>query len=281
MSANDRPKSAYGAPRITGKIKSKDITESSGLAASRCQADVLWTHNDSGGGPFIFAIDTRGESLGTWTVAGAKIADWEDVAGFKNVNGECFIYIGDIGNNSRVRGEFTVYRVREPLISGGSSNKKDPLETAPADFLRFSYPDFRHDAETMMVHPETGAIYVITKRISGAAAVYKIDPTFDGGTHQAKRLADISVPAIPNGFLTGGSISPDGKRAVICDYFAAYELVLPDGAKNFDEIWSEKASIIEMGGREQGEAVSYSADGNSIFATSEKKNSPIIEVKRK
>jgi hypothetical protein len=36
-----------------------------------------------------------------------------------------------------------------------------------------------------------------------------------------------------------------------------------------------------MGGREQGEAVSYSADGNSIFATSEKKNSPIIEVKRK
>lgn len=281
VSANDRPKSAYGAPRITGRIESKDITESSGLAASRCQPDVLWTHNDSGGGPFIYAIDTKGKSLGTWTVTGAKMTDWEDIAGFKGPKGECFVYIGDIGNNSRVRGEFTIYRVREPLASDGSSSKKDPLETAQADSLRFSYPDFRHDAETLMVHPETGAIYVMTKRISGAAAVYKIEPNFDGGTQQAKRLADISVPAIPNGFLTGGSISPDGKRAVICDYFGAYELVLPDGVKDFDEIWSEKASIISLGEREQGEAVAYSADGNSIFATSEKKNSPIIEVKRK
>lgn len=281
LPANDRPKSAYGAPRITGKIQSKEINESSGLAASRCQSEVLWTHNDSGGGPFIFAIDSRGESLGTWTVSGAKIADWEDIAGFKNANGECLIYIGDIGNNSRVRGEFTVYRVREPQMSDGLSNKKDPLETAQAESLRFSYPDFRHDAETMMVHPETGVIYVITKRISGAAAVYRIEPNFDGGTQQAKRLTDISVPAIPNGFLTGGSISPDGKRAVICDYFAAYELILPDGAKSFDDIWSEKASIVELGEREQGEAVSYSADGSAIFATSEKKNSPIIEVKRK
>lgn len=281
VSANDRPKSAYGAPRITGKIQSKDITESSGLAASRCQPGVLWTHNDSGGGPFIFAIDPKGGSLGTWTVSGAKIADWEDIAGFRNANGECFIYIGDIGNNSRARGEFTIYRVREPQTSDGSSNKKDPLETAPVESLRFSYPDFRHDAETMMVHPETGVIYVITKRISGAAAVYRIEPDFDGGTQKAKRLADISVPAIPNGFLTGGSISPDGKRAVICDYFAAYELTLPEGAKNFDDIWSEKASIIELGEREQGEAVSYSADGSAILATSERKNSPIIEVKRK
>lgn len=281
ISANDRPKSAYGAPQITGKIESKDITESSGLTASRCQANVLWTHNDSGGGPFIFAIDTKGDSLGAWTVSGAKINDWEDMGGFKNANGECFVYIGDIGNNSRVRGEFTIYRVREPITSDASSNKKDPLATAPAESLRFSYPDFRHDAETMMVHPETGILYVMTKRISGAAAVYRIEPTFDGGTQQAKRLADISVPAIPNGFLTGGSISPDGNRAVICDYFGAYELVLPAGAKDFDEIWTEKASIVSLGEREQGEAVSYSADGSSIFATSEKKHSPIIEVKRK
>jgi hypothetical protein len=281
VSANDRPKSAYGAPRITGKIKSKDINESSGLAASLCQSEVLWTHNDSGGGPFIFAIDPKGENLGTWTVSGAKITDWEDMAGFKNAQGECFIYIGDIGNNSRVRGEFTIYRVREPQVSDSNSDKKDPLATAQAESLRFSYPDFRHDAETLMVHPETGVIYVMTKRISGAAAVYRIEPNFDGGTQQAKRLADISVPAIPNGFLTGGAISPDGKRAVICDYFGAYELVLPAGAKDFDEIWSEKAAIVSLGEREQGEAVSYSADGNSIFATSEKKHSPIIEVKRK
>ncbi len=86
---------------------------------------------------------------------------------------------------------------------------------------------------------------------------------------------------MPNGFLTGGDISPDGKRVIVCDYFSAYEIVLPESAKNFDDIWKEKPSVIQLGEREQGEAVSYSADGKSILATSEKKNSPIIEVKRK
>lgn len=280
--ANNRRGSAYGEPSVKGKIQSKDINESSGLAVSQCQPDVLWTHNDSGSGPIIYAIDPRGESLGAWNVTGAKSYDWEDMAGYKDPSGKCFIYIGDIGNNSRVRGEFTVYRIAEPPVTPNSSSKKDPLATAEAEAIRFTYPDFRHDAETLMVNPQTGAIYVVTKRISGAAAVYRIEPDFgSAGVRQAKKLTDLSVPAIPNGFLTGGAISPDGKRAVVCDYFAAYELVLPEGDTNFDDIWTQKASIIELGEREQGEAIAYSADGNSIFTTSEKKNSPIIEAKRR
>ena len=100
-------------------------------------------------------------------------------------------------------------------------------------------------------------------------------------TNQLEKLTDLTVPAVPNGFLTGGDISPDGKHAIICDYFNAYELTLPDGAKNFDEIWKQKPLIVELGERKQGEAVGYSADGKSIFATSEGKNSPLIEVSGK
>ena len=279
--ANGRPISAYGEPKITGRIKSKDINESSGLAVSRCQQDVLWTHNDSGSDPLVYAVNSKGESLGTWAVTGAKLTDWEDMSGVKDESGRCFLYIGDIGNNSRTRSEFTVYRIAEPQIEPNSSSRKDPLATATAEVLKFSYPDFRHDAETLMVHPQTGVIYIVTKRISGPAAVYRIEPSFGGPLQQAKKITDISVPAIPNGFLTGGDISPDGKRAVVCDYIGAYELILPDGAKDFDEISAEKASVIELGDREQGEAIAYGADGNSIFTTSEKKNSPIIEAKRK
>lgn len=275
--ANNGRESAYGRPKITGKIRSKEINESSGLALSGCQPDVLWTHNDSGNAPLLFAINSAGADRGTWTVAGAKGGDWEDIAELSG-KGDCYLYIGDIGNNSRVRNEFTVYRIREPL----AGEKKNAAETGAAESLKFTYPDFRHDAETLMVHPQTGDIYVVTKRISGAAGVYKIKPDFTGGAVQkAEKIADISVPAIPNGFITGGDISPDGKRVVLCDYFAAYEFTLPDGAAGFDEIWGEKPVLIELGEREQGEAISYSPDGNSIFATSEKKNSPIIEVKRK
>lgn len=281
---NNRLKSAYGEPKITGKIQNKEIDESSGLAISRCQPGVLWTHNDSGNDPVIYAMNAKGESLGAWTVAGAKNNDWEDIAGYRDPNGKCFLYIGDIGNNSRMRGEFTVYCVAEPQIVPNSPGKAETVqpESVQPESLKFSYPDFRHDAETLMVHPQTGAIYVVTKRMTGAAGVYKIEPDFGGGgVQQAKKLADISVPAIPNGFLTGGDISPDGRRVMLCDYFAAYELVLPEGATDFDTIWTEKSSIIELGEREQGEAIAYSPDGNSIFTTSEKKNSPIIEADRK
>ncbi|HQU83988.1 MAG TPA: hypothetical protein PKY59_12710, partial [Pyrinomonadaceae bacterium] len=122
----------------------------------------------------------------------------------------------------------------------------------------------------------------LSKRLSGASAVYKLKSNYDlTNTNTLEKLADFTVPAIPNGFLTGGDISPDGKRVIICDYFNAYELILPEKAKNFDEIWKEKPKIVELGTREVGEAVTYSADGNSIFATSENKNSPFIQVKRK
>ena len=76
---------------------------------------------------------------------------------------------------------------------------------------------------------------------------------------------------MPNGFLTGGDISPDGKRVILCDYFGAYEIVLPEKAKNFDEIWKEKPLIVELGEREQGEAVGYSADGNQYLRPAKRK----------
>src|SRR5438093_6617217 len=179
----DRPASDshYSQPKVTGNIKSPDITESSGLAASRCQNNVLWTHNDSGDDAFIFAINSAGDSLGTWKVPNAKNIDWEDIAAYKDKSGKCFIYIGEIGDNKAKRQEHAVYRVEEPLVApeNSSSARKNPLTTANADIVRFSYPDYVQDAETLMVHPKSGVIYVVTKRVSGPAGVYRIKPDFN------------------------------------------------------------------------------------------------------
>ena len=282
--ADKKVSERYGKLEIVGTIKTGEITESSGIIASKCQENVFWTHNDSGDGAFVFALDSKGEKLGTWKVKDAKNIDWEDIAAFKNPNGECFLYIGDIGNNTRVRNDLTIYRVREPKVEGANvnSSKKIPVSTESAEAIKFDYPDVRHDAETLLVHPKTGDIYVLSKRLQGAAGVYKLPANYSlGKTNRLEKIADFAVPALPNGFVTGGDISPDGKRIVICDYFAAYEIVLPENAQNFDEIWKEKPEIVQLGERAQGEAVCCSADGNSIYATSEKANSPLIEVKRK
>src|SRR5690242_13816450 len=88
----------YDKPQVYGKIETKEITESSGIAASKFQTDVFWTQNDSGDDAFIFALNTKGEKLGTWKVTNAKNIDWEDIAEIKNQTGECVLYIGDTGN---------------------------------------------------------------------------------------------------------------------------------------------------------------------------------------
>lgn len=282
---NEKKSAAYAKPLIVGQIKSKEITESSGIAASRCNQNVLWTHNDSGDDAFIFALDKSGEKLGTWKVSGAKNRDWEDIAEFYDKQtGKCFLYIGDIGNNERLKSEMTIYRVAEPKVSAADKNSsaKNPNKTENAEAIKFEYPDMRHDAETLMVNPLTGDIYILTKRLSGASGVYKLSADYSlDKSNTLEKIADFSVPAVPNGFLTGGDISPDGRRVIICDYFSAYEIILPENAKNFDEIWKQKPTIVELGQREQGEAIGYSADEKAIFATSEKKNSPLIEVERK
>ena len=308
--AQTQVSSDYGKAQTVGKIENKEIEESSGLAASPCQPNVFWTHNDSGSGAKIFALDAKGANLGEFVVSGAENDDWEDIAAYKNENGECFLYIGDIGNNNRGRTEMLIYRVREPKIGAmnekqasreNSKNETNPFnrrglsakvgersegrkfaQTETAEAIKFEYPDFRHDAETLMVHPQTGDVYILTKRLSGAAGVYRLGAEFDSKkTNKLEKIADFSVPAVPNGLLTGGDISPDGKRVVVVDYFAAYEIVLPEKAGNFDEIWQAKPSTVLLGERKQGEAIAYGADGNSIFATSEGKKSPVIEVRRK
>ena len=271
----------YNKPIVVGKIESSDITESSGLAASRCQPGVLWTHNDSGDDAFVFALNLKGASLGTWKVKNARNVDWEDIANYKDASGKCYLYIGDIGDNKSGRNERTVYHVAEPTVSSeaASSNRKAPLETEPADAVTFTYPDGPHNAETLMVQPATGDIYVLTKRVDGPSFVFKLAPQF-GSTVVAQKVGEVSLPAVPNGLLTGGSISPDGKRVFLCDYNAGYELQLGN-ASNFDEIWKSKPIPVDLGDRKQGEAVTFSSDGSAIFATSENKNSPVIELTRK
>ena len=57
-------------------FENEDVDESSGLAASRAYPGVLWTIEDSGTGPDIFAVDTLGRHLWSWEVAGIANADW-------------------------------------------------------------------------------------------------------------------------------------------------------------------------------------------------------------
>jgi hypothetical protein len=274
----------FQPPKIVGRLASPDLTEASGIASSKCQPDVFWTLNDSGDDAFIYAFNSAGANLGTWRVTGAKNSDWEDIAEFKDARGQCFVYIADIGDNGGKRDFRTIYRVAEPVISSESRDKTrtSALVTAPAEALGYTTDAMKMDSETLLVHPATGDLYVLTKSRKDPSIVFKISPAF-GSTdvQKAVRIAEIKVPSVPFGLLTGGDISPDGRRVVLCDYLDGYELTLSSGDNNFDDIWKQQPVEIDLGDRDTGEAVGYGSDGNTIYATTEGRNAPVIELKRK
>jgi hypothetical protein len=273
---------AYGQASRIGVIKNASITESSGLVASRTSPGAYWTHNDSGDGPFIYALDTRGDSLGVFRVTGAQAYDWEDIAiGPGPQPNQSYLYIADIGDNDELRSEIVVYRVLEPALTAGDrqSTKTRPGTTAPAEAIRLRYPDGKHNAETLLVHPTTGNVYIVTKVMIANPVVYEaVTPFVAGKLIAMRRIGEVRVPSLFGGMITGGSVSPDGRRVALCDYFQGYELVLPRDAKDFNEIWKVKMIGFDLGKREQGEAIAYRLDGKALLATSEGKQSPLIQV---
>jgi hypothetical protein len=272
----------FERPMRVGVLRSPELKEASGVAASKCQPNVYWAHNDSGDEALLYAIDGTGEHLGVWRVTGAKNRDWEDVAAVRDQAGKCQVLIGDIGNNELNAKQLSVYRVAEPTVDNARRPPgSPPSETAPAETLNFQYPGARRNAETLMVHPTSGDIYVLTKSKKQPVSVYKLTPDFSGAEQKAVKVAEFSVPAVPNGMLTGGDISPDGKRVVLCDYVYGYELSLPALSTNFDDIWKQRPQRFSLGDRNVGEAVAYTQAGDAVVAISEEVNTPVFLVKRK
>ncbi len=280
---------SYRPPVHLVNLESQSIKESSGIAASQRNTNIFWTHNDSGDGPFIYAFDRRGKHRGVWRVAGARAVDWEDMAiGPGPGRGRSYLYIGDIGDNSKRRDQIAVYRVAEPRITpkDSSSTVRNPHKTAVADVIRLKYPDGKHDAEALLIHPLTGDLYVITKVRGAAARVYKLRaPAPKSRVSTLSYVGEFRFPNPFLGFITGGAISPDGHRVIISDYLGACELILPGKRGTaFDEIWKQSPLPINIGGfpgvRRQGEAICYRADGLALMATSEGLPCPLIEVAR-
>lgn len=276
---------SYGQPTQLARLKDPALTESSGIVASRTTPGVYWTHNDSGDGPFLYSFDRLGKSRGVWRISGAAARDWEDIAaGPGPLRKRSYLYVGDIGDNRQDRSTIVVYRILEPTITSedAQSTKLKPRIIDAFESIQLRYPDGKHDAETLLVHPSSGDLYVVAKELWGKARVYKATAPLDTGkTITMVLVGGIKIPSLLGGFVTGGDISPDGRRVALCDYLHGYEIVLDDrDSGEFDAIWKQPIKTIDLGSRKQGEAVCYRLDGKALLTTSEGARSPLIEVVR-
>ena len=133
------------------------LDESSGLAASAQHPRVLWTINDSGGGPIVYALGLDGETKAGFTIDTEHDLDWEslDVA---TLGDETYLVIGDVGDNFRWRDVVVVLFVPEPKILDGATQ----LEVAHE--LHITYPEGPRDVEAVAVDAPRERLLVTSKR---------------------------------------------------------------------------------------------------------------------
>lgn len=191
-----------------------EVRESSGLARSRRDPNMFWTHNDAGNDPGLFAVNESGKLVQRVRVAGAQSIDWEDIEAAPCGSGNC-LYIGDIGDNDAERDRVTVYRVIEP--SDGVS------ETAPAEAFHARYPDGPRDAESLFIDG-SGTFYVVTKGRRGAISLYRWPmASAPGQTVVLERVRDLfPEPENNDDRVTAATATPDGRWVGIRSYRTLY-----------------------------------------------------------
>lgn len=254
------------------------LTEASGLAASRAHAGVLWSHDDSGGAPEVFALGLDGTDRGQVTVAGAPAVDWEDIALLPGRDGGVDrLVIADIGDNPGAGERDTVPArlviVDEPTPPGSGASGA----AGPATVVDVAYPDGARDAETVLADPRTGDVFVVSKQWDGApTGVYRVPApalTASGAAPVTlDRAGSVGGPAI---LATGGDVSPDGSIIALRTY--------PDV-----RLWDRgpDETVAQALGRppactvpvveRQGEAVAFTADGRGVVTISEGADVPLL-----
>ncbi|MCC2686238.1 MAG: large protein [Paenibacillaceae bacterium] len=286
-----------------GALNFKDVIsrhEFSGMAASHSNANVLYTHNDSGDTARFFAMNTDGELLGIYALDNATATDWEDMAVGPGPGGNSYVYLGDIGDNGSnrdgtTRPRIAVYRTAEPTINN-AGNPPDPntvstttISSSNWEKIIMKYPDGPHNTEAMMVDPQTGDLFIVLKEHASGDPnlrnrVYKATKSqLDqyAGTGNVLQLTQVALVAPRKNSVrivgpTAADISADGSMIIVKNLEEAF--VWPRGAgQSVDSVLANNpespiyvaVAVGQTGSVGNGEAVTFAADGSKFYTVTE------------
>lgn len=233
------------------------LEESSGVAASRSHPGIFWTHNDSGGDPFVFAIDSTGTIRSRVRVLGAANRDWEDVAigACEPGSSEHCLFIAETGDNNGRYPHVAIYRIPEPDPTTDSVS-------APSDIFRFTYPEGPRDAEGLFI--TTAGIHVVSKGRTGAIELFRLPPPYPSDTAAIALVQRIAPPPTSmSAQATAAAVDAAEKRVVIRTYVGLrfYEIdgdtLRPHGEA------ADGVAPAQL----QGEGADFTADGRIVLTS--------------
>lgn len=266
-------------------LKSTDLKESSGLAVSHHDSDLIWTHNDSGSKPRLYQFDrSSGDLRGLFELTEIKAVDWEDMCSFE-LAGKRYLAVGDIGDNHRRRKTVSIHVIEEPLplpapLVPGAGSQKSTTILPVRNRLTFevTYPDGGVDCEGLAYDAAGSRFVLLTKELFRCRVlVVPLDISHFKMLHanpepetikcKAEYVQTLGIPLV-----TAADLSPDGRQLLVCTYGPAYLL---EREKNG---WSERTMVrIKLPNRRQGEAIAF-AGPDQLLVTSEFAPTPLWTV---
>ena len=210
LSAQEEGYAGY-TPLFAPEFKSllpEEVKETSGLFFHNGR---LWTHNDSGGKPILYGLDTTTfEVVQTITLANAKNKDWEDVC----TDGEN-VYVGDFGNNKGKRKNLRIYTfpLRDIPKEGNVSITVDSIRFSFGDQTEFKHEKQQHDYDCEAMFATNDALYLFSKGwATGTTRLYRLSKT--PGT----QVAEVVNGFDSQGLITGADYDRENGILAIVGY---------------------------------------------------------------
>jgi len=224
------------------------IDESSGLVLA---GGTVLTVNDSGSGPVVHVVDASdGETVGRTTYTSDEVVDVEALAAGPDGS----VWVGDIGDNGGRRASVVVYRLPAP----------EPGDrTVTAERFELRYADGPKDAETLLVHPRTGRLLVVSKGLFGGRVYAAPQQLPADGTGVLRPVGEV------NGTVTDGAFLPDGRHVVVRTYSSAAVL----DARSWESV-----GRFGLPDQRQGEGLAVADSGRKLLLSSEGRRSPVVAV---
>ena len=189
----------------------RELDETSGVAVSRRNPAVLWTHND--GNSDLFALDLSGAVLASFEIEG-RLSDWEDLEVAACGAGSC-LYLADTGDNAERRAVARVLRIEEPEVGPDGSTEELRPDVFPVRF-----PAGPRDVEALFVLPDE-VVYLVSKGENEPVAVYRYPGPLRPDTVMLEEVQRLTTgPEQLLNRVTGASASPAGDWVAVRTYQA-------------------------------------------------------------
>ena len=263
-----------------GTVTAFEISEASGIVASRQNPGVLWTHNDNGYPGHVFALSTNGALLAHYFVPNVFSGDFEDIAIGPGASPQHqYIYLGDIGDNFTNRANIRVFRFPEPSVYAYQAANPRYDAVPGWQEIVMTYPEGPFDAEALMVDPITGDLFIVTKQDPDARLYRATRAQLDaGGPIQLTFIRTMSFSGFRS--VGAGDISWDGRLIAMRRNGRAW-------------VWNRSATqtvgdALAVTGTQapvatnelNGEGIGFHATGLGYFTTTEGFQPPINFFKR-